>query len=321
MELNLNNVTILPSGRVAFSGLSTGIDFQAVADAIIAAKRIPADRIALEIDENTTKIAEYQEFRDLLKEIRDTLSTLHGAVSVGNTQNIFEAKAAFASTSRSDGQSPAAAGNLVGLAITNQAALGNHTMEVLNIAKAHKVSGDVVADQTAPTRLCRDVHYQWHDHYRKRHRHAAGHTRPDQQRQHRHVAHESQRKYRHCRKRTELSGPDGGRDRRDDDPCRYVRHGSSEPRCPYRCRRDQKRTANCGVRPLQGRWSARYRSLRVKSDRQCDHASQFSGHDSCVSRLIRHSRKCRDTHDQLYRDGYDHLAKGQDQSGDRQYRG
>ena len=149
MDLNLNNVTILPSGRVAFSGLSTGIDFQAVADAIIAAKRIPADRIALEIDENTTKIAEYQEFRDLLKQIRDTLSTLHGAVSVGNTQNIFEAKAAFASTSRTDGQSPAAAGNLVGLAITNEAALGNHTMEVLNIAKAHKVSGDVVADQTA----------------------------------------------------------------------------------------------------------------------------------------------------------------------------
>ena len=43
---------------------------------------------------------------------------------------------------------PAAAANLLGLSITNEAALGNHTLEVLNIAKAHKVSSDVVASET-----------------------------------------------------------------------------------------------------------------------------------------------------------------------------
>lgn len=146
--LNLNNVTILPSGRVTFSGLTTGIDFQAVADAIIAAKQIPADRIALEISENSGKISEYQTFRDLLKEVKDALSTLYGAVSIGNVDDIFQAKAAFASTTRSDGVVPAAAANLLGLSITNEAALGNHTLEVLNIAKAHKVSSDVVASET-----------------------------------------------------------------------------------------------------------------------------------------------------------------------------
>ena len=146
--LNLNNVTILSSGRVVFSGLTTGIDFQAVADAIIAAKQIPADRISLEISENAGKIAEYQTFRDLLKDVKDSLSTLYGAVSIGNVDDIFQAKAAFASTSRSDGVTPAAAANLLGLSITNEAALGNHTLEVLNIAKAHKVSSDVVASET-----------------------------------------------------------------------------------------------------------------------------------------------------------------------------
>ena len=146
--LNLNNVTILPSGRVTFSGLTSGIDFQAIADAIIAAKQIPADRIALEINENASKIAEYQTFRDLLTQLKETLSTLHGAISVGNTEDIFEAKAAFASTSRSDGTAPTAAANLVGMAITNDAALGSHTLEVMNIAKAHKVSSDVVASET-----------------------------------------------------------------------------------------------------------------------------------------------------------------------------
>ncbi|MCZ6773684.1 MAG: flagellar filament capping protein FliD, partial [Proteobacteria bacterium] len=147
-SLNLNNVTILPSGRVTFSGLTTGIDFQAVADAIIAARQIPADRLALEISENSTKISEFQIFRDLLKGVKDALAKLHGAISLGDTEDIFAAKATFASTSRSDGATPSAAGNLVGFSITNEAALGTHTLEVLNIAKAHKVSSDVVASET-----------------------------------------------------------------------------------------------------------------------------------------------------------------------------
>jgi len=148
MELNLNNVTVLPSGRVTFSGLTSGIDFQAVADAIIAAKQIPADRLALEISENSGKVTEFQTFRDLLKATKDSLSKLYGAVSVGDVNDIFAAKATFASTSRTDGASPSAAGNLVGFSVTNEAALGTHTIEVLNIAKAHKVSSDVVASTT-----------------------------------------------------------------------------------------------------------------------------------------------------------------------------
>jgi flagellar hook-associated protein 2 len=147
--LNLSNVSISQSGNVTFSGLSSGLDFQAIVDAIITAKKIPADRIQLEIDENAGKIGEYQNFRDLLSELKDTLSTLHGAVSVDKTDDIFEAKAAYASTSRTDGSPPAAAANLVGMALTNEAALGSHTLEVLNIATAHKVSSDLVASETA----------------------------------------------------------------------------------------------------------------------------------------------------------------------------
>lgn len=146
--LNLNNVSISQNGSVTFSGLSSGLDFEAIVEAIITAKQIPADRIALEISENADKIAEYQTFRNLLTQLRDSVSTLHGAVSVGNSLDIFEAKAAFASTSRSDGQAPTAAANLVGMALTNDADLGSHTLEVLNIATAHKVSSDVVASET-----------------------------------------------------------------------------------------------------------------------------------------------------------------------------
>jgi len=146
--LNLNNVSIGNDGNVTFSGLSSGLDFEAIVEAIITAKQIPADRIALEISENADKIAEYRTFRNLLTQLRDSLSTLHGAVSIGNTLDIFEAKAAFASTTRSDGQTPTAAANLVGMALTNDADLGSHTLEVLNIATAHKISSDVVASET-----------------------------------------------------------------------------------------------------------------------------------------------------------------------------
>jgi flagellar hook-associated protein 2 len=146
--LNLNNVSISQNGNVTFSGLSSGLDFEAIVEAIITAKQIPADRISLEISENADKIAEYQTFRNLLTQLRDSLSTLHGAVSIGNTLDIFEAKAAFASTTRTDGQTPTAAANLVGMALTNEAALGSHTLEVLNIATAHKISSDVVASES-----------------------------------------------------------------------------------------------------------------------------------------------------------------------------
>jgi flagellar hook-associated protein 2 len=147
--LNLSNVTTSPSGKVTFSGLSSGLDYQSIVDAIVTAKKIPADRIQTEISSNADKIAAYQDFNNLLNSLKDTLSTLHGEVSVDNSDDIFQAKAAFASTSRTDGNAPAAAGNLVGMAISNQAALGSHTLEILNIATAHKVSSDVVASQTS----------------------------------------------------------------------------------------------------------------------------------------------------------------------------
>ena len=43
--LNLNSLVIDENGRVSFSGLSSGIDFQEVTDSIIAARRIPIDSL------------------------------------------------------------------------------------------------------------------------------------------------------------------------------------------------------------------------------------------------------------------------------------
>ena len=47
--LNLNNLAVDSNGRAIFSGLSSGIDAQGIDTDIIAAKRIPIDRIEARI--------------------------------------------------------------------------------------------------------------------------------------------------------------------------------------------------------------------------------------------------------------------------------
>ncbi len=147
--LNLNSLTVDDSGRVFFSGLTSGIDFQQAVDSIIAAKRIPIDTLENRVTDNEATIAALQELRTFLNTFKNTLSNLRGAVTVGNTSDIFAAKETFASTTRTDGVTPSAAANLLGVSVTNAATAGSHTIEVLRVAAAHKVGGGTVADQMA----------------------------------------------------------------------------------------------------------------------------------------------------------------------------
>jgi len=143
--LNLNSLKVDAQGRVSFSGLSSGIDFQATVDAIMAARRIPVDTLEARITGNEDKIAAYGDLRTLLSTLKESLRNIHGAVSVGNATNAFKSKAAFATTSRTDGAAPAAAGNLLGVSVANGAALGNHSLEIRRVAAAHKVASDTFA--------------------------------------------------------------------------------------------------------------------------------------------------------------------------------
>jgi flagellar capping protein FliD len=142
---NLDSVTVDASGRASFSGLGSGIDFVDTTDKIMAAKRIPAVTLESRIEENDLKIAALNDMRALLGTLQSAVSGLRGAVSVGGTTDIFSNKQTFASTTRSDGQAPSAAGSLVGVTTTNAAAAGTHTVEVRRIAAAHKVSSDSFA--------------------------------------------------------------------------------------------------------------------------------------------------------------------------------
>ncbi len=151
--VNLNNLTVDSSGRVIFSGLSSGIDVQGIVTDIIAAKRIPIDTIEARITENADQITALGDLRALLTSLRQSLSTLRGAVTLGDTGDVFSAKQVFATTSRSDGTTPSAAGNLIGVTTTNAAAAGSHTIEVLRTAVAHKVASSTFSSETTALSL------------------------------------------------------------------------------------------------------------------------------------------------------------------------
>src|SRR3546814_7061661 len=77
------------------------------------------------------------------------LRNLYGAVTVDQSKNIFEAKQAFASSGRSDGQTASNPVNLIGVTVGNKAAVGKHTIEIIQTAASHRVgSGSFASAST-----------------------------------------------------------------------------------------------------------------------------------------------------------------------------
>ncbi len=144
-NLNLNSLTVDSTGRASFSGLGTGIDFQAAVDNIIQAKHAPIDQIEQRISDNQAKIAALQDLRTHALALQTAADKLRGKISFDGSANIFEAKQAFATDSRTDSQAPSAADSLLGVTVTNAAQATSHTIEVQQIATAHKVASGSIA--------------------------------------------------------------------------------------------------------------------------------------------------------------------------------
>ena len=144
-NLNFDSISVDKSGRVSFSGLGTGIDLQKTVDSIIAARRIPIDRIEQRVEQRATRAAALQDLQSLSVTLRGAADRLKGAVSFDGAGDIFEAKQAFATSSRSDGTTPSSAADLVGVQVTHAAQATGHSLEVLQVAGAHKIASAGVA--------------------------------------------------------------------------------------------------------------------------------------------------------------------------------
>lgn len=139
--LNLGNVNVDSSGKVTFSGIASGIDFQGIADSIIKAKQVPVDNLKTSITDDQKKIADYQKFQSLLNTLQSSISHLYGAVTADNSQNDFLSTVASTTSSRTDTATPSPAANILAVTTSNLAAAGDHTVQVLQLATTQKIAG------------------------------------------------------------------------------------------------------------------------------------------------------------------------------------
>ncbi len=146
-SVDTSRLVVSSTGRTSFSGLGSGIDFEGAVEAMVNAKRIPIDRLELDIEKNNGKVQAYTDLTSRMTALRESLNKLRGVISADKSSNIFLAKETFASSSRGNSllynpnkTTASSAGALLGVSVTNAADVGSHTIEILRTAKAHKVS-------------------------------------------------------------------------------------------------------------------------------------------------------------------------------------
>ncbi len=149
MELfNQNALSSDGNGNVSFSGLRSGIDFRQAVDSIMEARRIPVDRLETKIDDNTAKIAALNVLGDRLSGLREAVNVLRGAVSIDRSTDAFASKQAFLNAFRTDSTTASEPTSIMGVNVTNRAALGTHEVEVLQRATAHRIASATATSST-----------------------------------------------------------------------------------------------------------------------------------------------------------------------------
>ncbi|KKJ76498.1 hypothetical protein WH95_11790 [Kiloniella litopenaei] len=133
------------NGSPRITGQYSGFDTNAIVEASILAKRLPAVRMESTISNNEIRTEAYGELNTLLTSLRNSLNGLRNPPGLtGRDNNVFEAKAGFLTSSTA---TPAT--DILGVTSSNSAAAGVYEIEVLQIATANKISSGTVADATA----------------------------------------------------------------------------------------------------------------------------------------------------------------------------
>lgn len=145
MELGTGGTLSSINGTTLLSGSFSGLDTAALIEAALQVKRLPAVRLEGKITENEQKAAAFEDLTGLLGTLSSSLNALRNPPGLtGLSSNVFEQKAPFVSSS-----STTAATDILGVVADNTASTGTYEVEVLQIAKAHKVSSGTIADTSA----------------------------------------------------------------------------------------------------------------------------------------------------------------------------
>ena len=141
-----SNTSQSSTGSITTTGTNTQstIDWDALIQAAVDAKLVPAKAISGQITANQAKIAAYQKLQSDLSKLASDLTALSSSVINPFATNVFAARSA--TIGATGNINPSAA---LSMTLGNGAATGDHTLTISQMATAQKVAGATQSSQTS----------------------------------------------------------------------------------------------------------------------------------------------------------------------------
>lgn len=138
-------------GSVRLKNISSGgIDFDSITSALVQAKRSPAVTMEKSVTENKELISDIQSLNTSTKKLGNSLDVLRGSTS-SFTKDVFDQRSGtvqtYASGDAAAGHTPSASNDIANIAVSENAAKGTHTIEVIQKATAHQARSDGISDK------------------------------------------------------------------------------------------------------------------------------------------------------------------------------
>lgn len=151
-SINTSGISVGSDGKVKISGFASSIDSQAIVDAAVAARRVPAVKLESKITANQSLISAYGELKGLASSFTTALDQLRGSNSF-LSDNVFRDKSVSGFTtalpSAPSGYTSSDIGSLLSVSVENNAQVANHTITIHQLAKAHQVRSDSFSSTSA----------------------------------------------------------------------------------------------------------------------------------------------------------------------------
>jgi flagellar hook-associated protein 2 len=133
------------SSTSSSSALSS-TDWSALIEGAVAAKLAPKTNLEAKISKNESKITTYEKLQSLLSDISSAAYKLSAPSGyVGKLDDVFNSRTAYLTTNTST-----SATSVLGVAVDPSTELGSYSVEIDQIATAHKVASKGVSSKTDP---------------------------------------------------------------------------------------------------------------------------------------------------------------------------
>ncbi|WP_404424069.1 flagellar filament capping protein FliD [Thalassospira australica] len=131
------------------SGLTDLDTAQLIEDAYNVKMEV-ADTIEAEVDELELEIAAFEDLQDLLEALEDAAEALTASAELDSLRDdVWVGKSAYLSSSDAN----TTASDVLGVLVEDEAAVGSYTIEIKQMATAHKLGGDTYADASSAAGL------------------------------------------------------------------------------------------------------------------------------------------------------------------------